>query len=80
MPATENVWRNLRTMHVVFAVSSIALFASTLWMMKADYADEWRAIRKVAMRLEDRQLYSEYESLDNDAFAAKQKELKDNVD
>ena len=56
MPATEDVWRNLRTMHVVSAASAFALLAATLWMMKADYADEWRGIQRVTYQLQAEQL------------------------
>ena len=47
MPATEEFARNLRSLHVVSAASAFALLAATLWMMQADYADEWRGSRDV---------------------------------
>ncbi|MBW3539011.1 MAG: c-type cytochrome [Planctomycetes bacterium] len=42
MPADDKIWRNLKRVHVVFAVSCIGLLAVTLWMMAADHRDEWR--------------------------------------
>ena len=56
MPATENVWRNLRTMHVVFAVSAVVMLATTLWMLAADYDDEWRDYQREGARLTAAQL------------------------
>jgi cytochrome c551/c552/uncharacterized protein YlxW (UPF0749 family) len=42
MPASETFSRNLKTSHIVFAVSSFALMAVTFWMMADDYSTEWR--------------------------------------
>lgn len=50
MPATENVWRNLKKMHVVFAVSAVALLFVTIWMMIRDFDDEWRGYQRQARR------------------------------
>jgi len=52
MPAQEEVLRSLPAMHKVFAASSIALFVATLWMFKADYNDEWRAIQRLKYKLD----------------------------
>ena len=38
-------------MHVVSAASAFALLAATLWMMQADYADEWRGIQKHSLQI-----------------------------
>ena len=50
MPATEEYWRNLSQMHRLFAWSSVALFAATIWMMAADHDDEWRVFQKEFQR------------------------------
>src|SRR4029450_6531542 len=83
MPATEDVWRNLRTMHVVSAASAFALLAATLWMMKADYADEWRGIQNVTYKLQAEQLDEDIRDLlelNHKEFEKKEKELKEKVD
>ena len=36
MPADDSFFRNLKRMHVVFAVSCIALLAVTIWMLGWD--------------------------------------------
>jgi cytochrome c551/c552 len=83
MPATEDVWRNLRTMHVVSAASAFALLAATLWMMKADYADEWRSIQNLTYKLQAEQLNEDIQDLldlTKSDFAEKETELKANFE
>ncbi|MFQ5734697.1 MAG: hypothetical protein ACE5KM_22415, partial [Planctomycetaceae bacterium] len=41
MPATDAYWRNLKTMHKVFAVSCVAMLVVTVWMMGADHGREY---------------------------------------
>lgn len=43
MPATEHFFRNQKKLHVVFALSCVALLVSVIWMMVEDYSDPWRA-------------------------------------
>ncbi len=42
MPATDKFRYNLKTMHVVFAVSCVGIFLATIAMMWKDHADDWR--------------------------------------
>ncbi|HWA99079.1 MAG TPA: hypothetical protein VG713_11330 [Pirellulales bacterium] len=42
MPATEQTWRNLKAMHVVFGLSAIAMLVTTVWMLAADHNREWK--------------------------------------
>lgn len=79
MPATEDNFRSLRTMHVVSAASAFALLASTLWMMQADYADEWRGIQKTAFKLQAQQIDDDLTSLTDEEFDAKEADLKRQV-
>jgi peptidoglycan hydrolase CwlO-like protein len=80
MPATEDNFRSLRTLHVVSAASAFALLASTLWMMQADYADEWRGIQKTAYKLQAEQIDEDLKSLTDKEFEAKEAELHRQVD
>ena len=48
MPATDDYLRDLKSMHKVFCVSAVVLLAVTLWMMWADYNDEWRTFQRKA--------------------------------
>ena len=52
MPATDKFRYNLKTMHIVFAVSCAALFAATISMMAKDHADDWRGYQVKAFQLE----------------------------
>jgi cytochrome c2 len=42
MPATEQTWRNQRTLHVVFGASAVVMAIATIWMMSADHNREWK--------------------------------------
>ena len=59
MPATEKNWRDLKMMHVVFAISAFALLGTTLWMMAADHEDQWRGFQNAFAQIEQA-LRSEY--------------------
>ena len=52
MPATDQFFRKLSTMHFVFAISSLAMFGTTIWMMAADHSDEWRGHQTEFEKLE----------------------------
>src|ERR1700730_10471952 len=46
MPATDSNFRDVKRVHVVFAVSSVLLLLTTLWMMQADQAREWTGYQR----------------------------------
>ncbi len=50
MPATEDYLRDPKRMHKIFALSSVVFLGTTVWMMWADYADEWRIFQRGAMK------------------------------
>src|SRR4029077_9583894 len=79
MPATEENFRSLRTMHVVSAASAFALLVATLWMMKADYADEWRGIQATNYKLRALQIDEDLKSLTTEQFKQKEAELRADV-
>ena len=49
MPATESYLRNIKSMHQVFCLSAVVLLVCTVWMMWADYDDEWRGYQRKAL-------------------------------
>jgi mono/diheme cytochrome c family protein len=49
MPATDDYLRDPKLMHKVFCASAVALLGVTLWMMWADYDDEWRGYQREAL-------------------------------
>ncbi|MFN0053275.1 MAG: hypothetical protein ACKV0T_13920 [Planctomycetales bacterium] len=79
MPATEEVWRNLRKVHVWFAASAVALFAATWLMMSRDFDDEWRPIQRVAQKLQVQQLQQEFQGLETTEFEAQQRALQERL-
>ncbi|MCA9113872.1 MAG: hypothetical protein KDA79_02215 [Planctomycetaceae bacterium] len=51
MPATDSFLRNLRTLHVVFAISALGLFGVTFIMMAKDHSREWRDYQKTTEKI-----------------------------
>jgi cytochrome c2 len=45
MPATEQTWRQMKTMHIVFAISALIMGVATIWMMAADHMREWKGVQ-----------------------------------
>src|SRR5262245_8060478 len=46
MPSTESIARDIKLMHVVFGVSSVALLGATIWMLAADPNREWKSYQR----------------------------------
>ncbi|MBN2291794.1 MAG: c-type cytochrome [Pirellulales bacterium] len=42
MPSSEETYFNIKRMHWLFAISSLALLAVTVWMLAADHWREWK--------------------------------------
>jgi mono/diheme cytochrome c family protein len=80
MPATEEYARNLRSLHVVSAASAFVLLGATLWMMQADYADEWRGIQKVATEAEAQKIDDDLLKLETKDFETEEARLKEAVE
>jgi cytochrome c2 len=70
MPATEQTWRNLKLMHVVFGITGLALLGATIWMFAADHDREWKDYQRTFQNVEawttqarlDAQKTGEYET------------------
>ncbi len=52
MPATEQTWRDLKILHVVFAVTALALLATTVAMLAADHDRPWKKYARGFRELE----------------------------
>ncbi len=52
MPATESNYRDVKKVHVVFAVSAVIMLLTTLWMMAADQAREWTGYQRSFEKLQ----------------------------
>ena len=47
MAATDASYRNIKTLHIVFAVSSILTLLATIGMFSEDYFREWKIEQRV---------------------------------
>lgn len=52
MPATEKTVRDMKKMHVVFAISSVILVLSTVWMFWKDHDRPWKEYQKEARAID----------------------------
>lgn len=76
MPATEQIWRPLPTMHRVFAASAIVLLAATLLMMAKDEKRDWRAYQRKADNLKVDQLARQLAPYSTEEFHKKEQALE----
>ncbi len=65
MPATEETYRPQPILHVVFAISSIAMLASIVWMVAADHLRPWKEVQR------------EFQTVERDKLEASLKEKQD---
>ena len=56
MPATEETYRKQSTLHIVFAVSSIAMTLVTIWMIMADHLRPWKTVQRDFQKIETAKL------------------------
>jgi hypothetical protein len=52
MPATEQTWRDSKLMHLIFGISSLAMLATTIWMLAADHRREWKDYQRTFQSIE----------------------------
>ena len=81
MPATDDYLRSPKLMHRVFCASAVLLLAVTVWMMWADYNDEWRTYQRQAFSLQAKRDRAREARIVNDpAFKSNVQTLKEQVD
>jgi len=56
MPATEETFRRTSTLHLWFAISSIAMLLSVVWMIMADHLRSWKEVQRDFQKVEDSKL------------------------
>jgi cytochrome c2 len=79
MPATDKFRYNLKTMHVVFAVSCAAILLATVAMMWKDHKDDWRGYQRTGFRLAEAKATLELQQLKSGDYEAKQKRLQESL-
>src|SRR5262245_205149 len=64
MPASEETYRVQPTLHIVFAISSVAMTLSILWMIMADHLRPWKQVQRSFQQVErDKLKVAEQEKL-----------------
>ncbi|MFG0332560.1 MAG: hypothetical protein ACF8TS_04275, partial [Maioricimonas sp. JB049] len=80
MPATDQYWRNLSTMHKVFAGSAFALFAATIVMMADDQQRDWKQYQRVAEELRVDKLQAELASYQSEEFQQQVTSIEEQIE
>ncbi|GAC1472326.1 MAG: hypothetical protein NVSMB9_19420 [Isosphaeraceae bacterium] len=52
MPATEETYRSQPILHIVFALTSIAMTISIVWMIMADHLRPWKQVQREFQQIE----------------------------
>src|SRR5580704_16774864 len=64
MPATESNFRDVKKVHVVFAVTAVIMMLTTLWMMAADQAREWTGYQRSFEKLQSQKQIAAINSIE----------------
>ena len=79
MPATEETYRRQPTLHLVFAISSIAMLLATVWMVMADHLRPWKQVQR-EFQLIEREKLKASEKEKQDELNTKYKSQLDEID
>ncbi|MGA0038385.1 MAG: hypothetical protein ACO3NZ_00930 [Pirellulales bacterium] len=79
MPATEQTWRDLKVLHVVFGVSAIALLVATVAMLVADHNRPWKKYQREFRNLETWTAAARVAEQESQAYTQRAKELEEAV-
>ncbi len=77
MPATEETYRNQTTLHAVFAVSSVAMLLSVVWMIMADHLRPWKEVQREFQKIEEAKLKATEAEKLKDQKARYQKQINE---
>ncbi|MDZ4817859.1 MAG: c-type cytochrome, partial [Planctomycetota bacterium] len=80
MPATEQNWRNIRLLHILFAVSSIVMLVTTIWMMAVDHNRPWKDSQRKFQTVEAWTAQSRIDEQDSADYAKRLQFLQDQVE
>ena len=76
MPATEQTWRDLKLMHVVFGISGVVMLVTTVWMLAADHTREWKGYQRKFREVEAWTTEARITAVKTGAYEAGTKELE----
>jgi cytochrome c551/c552 len=75
MPATEQTWRSLKILHVVFGVTAILLLLSTVAMLAVDHNRPWKKYQREFRALETWSAAARVDEQDSRGYEARAQEL-----
>ncbi len=76
MPATEQTWRNLKLLHVLFAVSAVVLLVATVMMLAGDHNRPWKKYQREFRDLETWSAAARVDEQESQAYQEKARELE----
>ncbi len=76
MPATEQTWWNLKTLHVVFGVAAILLLLSTVMMLVSDHNRPWKKYQREFRALETWSAAARVDEQDSRSFEKQSQQLE----
>jgi cytochrome c2 len=76
MPANDQFWRPLSTLHKVFVFSALSLLTATWLMMAKDHRDEWRGYQQTADKLKAAQLSNQLSDIQSDEYRQRLTQLQ----
>ena len=76
MPATEQTWRNLKVLHVVFGVTAILLLLATVVMLAVDHNRPWKKYQREFRALETWSAAARVDEQDSRSYEEKARELE----
>ncbi len=79
MPATEQTWRSLKLLHVVFAVAAIVLLVATVMMLAADHNRPWKKYQREFRDLETWSAAARVDEEASHAYQKKGRELEESL-
>ena len=76
MPATEQTWRNLKVLHVVFGVAAVLLLLATVLMLAVDHDRPWKKYQREFRALETWSAAARIDEQESRAYAGQSAELE----
>jgi len=77
MPATEQTWRNLKILHVIFGISAIVLLVATVWMLVADHDRPWKKYARGFQNVETWAARARVAEQESAAYDSRRRELEE---
>ena len=75
MPATEQTWRDMKVLHVVFGVSAILLLLATVVMLAVDHNRPWKKYQREFRALETWSAAARVDEQDSRSYEERSKQL-----